>query len=519
MLATNWTSSSNYETWTFNLRQGVQFSDGNQFNAYTYWVTNYAAYYLEANSSTYWLGLSIMNTSAVDFGNATLAMIANSNMSNPSPQLLSIMQNSSWPVYVTGPYTVVFQLTVPFIWFPNTMAALWQWDPTYVMQHGGIGTPTTPNSYFDLNPAPGTGPYEVQKAVYQQYVLFQKNPYYWGDNLTTSQVSGNILLSPGYYNTVQVNNVPSDATRYVDLTTGKAQIAFLPNSELPIIQSNNAYGLVFFKAPAITESLDYNIYQYPLNITDVRLAIDHAINDSQIISEVLDGYGVQEVGPETPSYGVYYNPGNLQPYSFNDTLASQLLAQGGFPNGTNMPTLTFDVFTGNGNWAVTAGQLIAADLSAIGINTNVQVETSAQFFTPYGDFSTNVAAAQSGAIPDLGFSAGPTGYAPDYLAPIDYWVAFVSNESQWGNWIGYSNTQVNQYVIAAEYATNSSQAISDFAAANQIVYNQSPYDWIFAAQILGGTYAYNLNYVHTIGMDPFQTGSTDVPIFNTIAPS
>ncbi len=52
MLAANWTANPNDTTYTFNLRQGINFSNGDSFNSYQVWAQMYATYFLAANSST-----------------------------------------------------------------------------------------------------------------------------------------------------------------------------------------------------------------------------------------------------------------------------------------------------------------------------------------------------------------------------------------------------------------------------------------------------------------------------------
>ncbi len=41
VLAQSWSASSDQMTWTFNLRQGVKFSNGDPFNAYVMWYSLY----------------------------------------------------------------------------------------------------------------------------------------------------------------------------------------------------------------------------------------------------------------------------------------------------------------------------------------------------------------------------------------------------------------------------------------------------------------------------------------------
>ena len=75
-------------------------------------------------------------------------------------------------------------------------------DMQYVFDHGGLGTPTAYNPYFNQNPIPGTGPYEITQVSELNYVKFQQNPNYWGDNLSNS-ISLNIPTS------IQVTRRPS----------------------------------------------------------------------------------------------------------------------------------------------------------------------------------------------------------------------------------------------------------------------------------------------------------------------
>ncbi|HYB04005.1 MAG TPA: ABC transporter substrate-binding protein, partial [Nitrososphaerales archaeon] len=63
MLAQNWTVSPDGRTYTFNLRQGVNFSDGNPLNAYQVWGEVYGFYYLSFNSSSWMLSYNVFNMS------------------------------------------------------------------------------------------------------------------------------------------------------------------------------------------------------------------------------------------------------------------------------------------------------------------------------------------------------------------------------------------------------------------------------------------------------------------------
>ena len=221
------------ELYTFNLRN-VQFSTGHPFNAYQLWGQIYGLYYLSANSSYWWNNHPVFDMSAVKFGPATISMMSKSELLNPSPDLLSIMQNSSWPIHVTGPHQIVFHMKSTFPWFIGTFIdnAGLVFDTQWVLDHGGFGTPGHVNSYFTLNPIPGTGPYVVSKIGTNEFVTFSKNPNYWGKNLTPTQIKSNPYIDPGHVQTVVMKVRTGDIERYTDLSTWSSFHRCLSNQQI-----------------------------------------------------------------------------------------------------------------------------------------------------------------------------------------------------------------------------------------------------------------------------------------------
>src|SRR5208337_851744 len=153
-LATDWTVSPDGTVYTFNLRQNVTFSNGDPFNAYQVWGQMYGLYYLSGNSPAWLNGYAVFDMSTSTFDNSTIALMTQSGLINPSPALMSVMTNSSWPMYVTGPNQIVFHLKSPFVWFPHTLVAFVGliFDTQYLLQNGGFGTPASYNTYFNQHP-------------------------------------------------------------------------------------------------------------------------------------------------------------------------------------------------------------------------------------------------------------------------------------------------------------------------------------------------------------------------------
>ena len=200
----------------------------------------YGFYYLSDNSSAWMESYDIFNMTGVHFGPATIALINQSGLINPSPQALAIMENSSWPIYVTGPNTIVFHLQSSFIYFLGIMVAYsgMVFDTQWVLDHGGFGTPTSYNPYFNQHSIPGTGPYTVSGYSEDAYMTFAQNPNYWGNSLSASEIAANGELDPGHAKTITILYKTDDLSRYTDLSTGAAQLVAIQSQDWGLVLAN-----------------------------------------------------------------------------------------------------------------------------------------------------------------------------------------------------------------------------------------------------------------------------------------
>jgi peptide/nickel transport system substrate-binding protein len=507
-------------TYTFNLRHGATFSNGDPFNAYDVWTQFYMEYFIYGNSSTFWEGASIFNMSAVKFGLATQALINQSGLSTPTSQVLGMMTNQSWPVYTTDPYTIVYHMNSPFGFFLGTLPG-WLgliFDPMYVLQHGGTGPVGQNNPYFNTHAMPGTGPYMETVIQPSAYVIFVKNSNYWGENLTAAQVTANPILDPGHYSKIVIYDKPDDTSSYIDLTTGASQISAVTVSNFRLVEQNPSYGFLTLKYPAGEERMSMNTQTFPTNITDVRLAMVHAINYTNIIQTAVFGFGIPMVGPETPNFGQYYDPGNVSQYSYNVTLAKSLLALAGYPNGAGLPTLTMAVDQAAVSYEQPQAEIIQADLAAIGINTNIVVQQTSQYYAYFGPYPYELQNAAK--IPSIAFD-GSTPYTPDFMTPVDYWSFFVTNYTLFGNYAVYSNPIVNTNVAYMFHSDNTTAILQHLAIAEAQIAKDAPYAWLYDAQLplASGSYAYNKHIIGGFFADPNLEGVDTLPVLNTIYPA
>ncbi len=459
--------------------------------------------------------------SSVNFGNSTMSMINQTGgLVNPSPQAIALMSNQSWPIYVTNPYTIVFHLRAPFVWFLGLMIDCVSnvYDAQYVMDNGGPGTPTQYNTAFDLNPIPGTGPYVVTGALENSYVKFAQDPKYWGLNLTASELAAQPLFNPGHAKNVIVYYKPDDLTRYTDLSTGAAQIAAINPADWNLVTTNPGY-TYYVSSPysAQVMFMSMNTQMYPTNITDVRQAIVHAINYSAINQEAWLGALKPYVGPDAPSQ-LFYNLPGFAPYQYNLTLASQDLNESGV-SVSSFPTFSLDVLTSCGVCSSMA-QIVQSDLAQIGINVNINVMTDGSYFGLYFAGPYSVEVKNPTALGQLSFITGGVTWGPTGLTPADYFEAFVSCGSLVGNGALYCNPTVQTAVNAFTGSSNITYIQSVVRQAEVQIYNDAPYAWIGVNTFwegTGGSLVWKTGTISGFLTDPvWGTGQDDLPFFNTI---
>jgi peptide/nickel transport system substrate-binding protein len=515
-LATDWTVSPDGATYTYNLRQGVTFSDGNPFNAYQVWTQMYVWYYLTGNATTFFSGLPLFDVSNVKIGPATFDLIKAAGLANPTGEVLAMMQDKTWPIYTTGPYQIVFHMKAPFLHLNGILAGFLGllFDCQWAMENGGFGTPAQFNSYFDDHPIPGTGPYVVTEVQMNSYVKFQQNPTYWGKSLTASDLAVNPLLNPGQVKTVVIYAKTDDIARYTDLTTGAAQLSAIKATNFKLVMNDPKYDYFAVQSTAQITAVAINTKIAPTDNVNLRQAIVHAINYKDIWDKAYFGQAGAFLGPETPNYGVYYDPGNYPPYAYDVAMAKDYLAKAGYPDGKGLPTLAFRIVAGC-SFCKVAAEIVQSNLADIGIKSEITEVEGGTYWGPYGDYNTNLKNAKE--LGNLSFLGGMM-WAPSAISPTDYWTSFVSTKSLWGNWAVYSNDKVDKAVATLASSGNPDEIVSSLKVAQEQIYNDAPYAWIAGCRLwyVDGSFVWDKSVIKEVWFDPAYNGMNTAPLFNTV---
>ncbi len=297
--------------------------------------------------------------------------------SRPDTNIASISAN--------GPYTVVIKLKTVDSQFISSTLNLAFVVPQHVWSK--VANPAT-----FTNPHPvGSGPFDqIARFTTQDYV-FGKNPHYWQ--------AGKPLIPCLEY----VQAASNDAALAL-IQSGQVDWThnFVPNVAKAYESKDPAHFHAFYATTAYPQSLVFDDTQYPYSLVAFRKALSQAI-DRQSISK-LGEYGY---APPTSALGLEF----LFPQwvtdptvkaqakalaTYNPTAAKKTLTDAGFtyngnqlidPKG-NPVSLDIHVISGWSDW-VASDQIIAKNLSAIGINSKEVLEPDWNAWYPNASSTKN----------------------------------------------------------------------------------------------------------------------------------
>jgi len=506
VLAENWTVSSDGMTYTFFLRPGVTFSNGDPFNAYVMWFSIYRTLVMN-QAPAFILGQNLATTNGAGF-NVTDSILNSINYTSPSPKDLSYMTYRNQSVQVISPNQVVIHLgygyngNVPYSAFLATMITPMAMavDPNVVEANGGV-VAGQPNNYMETH-ALGTSFYELRSWVQGQSVTLVKSQNYWGANVPASE--SNYAIQPAILDTISFYYKATSAM-IADLQSNTAQMIIASSTQYSVLRQASGITTTIlptvFGSAASVLSVYMDPYAFPpFQDVRVREAISYAIDYKSIIHSAYDDLATQWIGPVPPGFPEYNESiAGLQPYQYDSITAASLLAQAGYrsalPNGTTLnpngkvfPAVNFLYDADNPPQTQTA-QIISAELQAVGITVTLSPLTFKQYANVI--YSTNV---NSTAYP-----FGISYYSEDYTAAIDY-VTDMTTSGQVG-YSGYTNQTVAGWTLAAATALDKGTVIRNFQQITRAMYYDYTNIWLFVPYFMAA------NRDNVVGMIPNPAGS------------
>ena len=461
-LAQSWKWSNGNKTLTLDIRKGVTWSDGKPLTSAD------VVYSLTAGKQ-----------------NKVMDLVG---YTKPDSNIASVS--------ASGPYKVVIKLkTVDSQFIAATLNGQF-----VVPQHiwSKVADPTT---FLNSHPV-GSGPFnQVAKFNTQDYVL-GKNPHYW------------LKGSPHIPCLEYVQAASNDAALAL-IQSGQVDWThnFVPNVEQAYEAKDPQHYHAFYATTAYAQSLVFDDTQYPYSLVAFRKALSLAIDRNSISK--LGEYGY---APPTDALGLtglfskWYTPAIRSAAkaaaTYDPNKAKAMLQAAGFtykgsqlidPKG-NPVSLDIHVISGWSDW-VASDQIIAKDLSAIGISSKVALEPDWNSWYPNAASTKNPTLLWQGAS-----QASPFSYFLSNLSQAQY-IPSGQDATNTGNWEHFYDPASTSILNNMRASLDPKQQQADFVKLANMFLKDQPIVPLF----IGPRWStYSTKYFH--GFTSPKNAFTD-PIF------
>lgn len=205
----------------------------------------------------------------------------------------------------------------------------------------------------------GTGPYQFVNWVADSEITLKAFADYHGDKALTENVIFKVIKEK--------------ATLLIALENGEVDIALdISPGDIAQVESNDKLKL-YREGNLSTAYVAFNVQsKTPVNDPKVRQAISHAVDVDGIIKTIYQGVGTRAVGPVN-SLVTGFNE-NLKPYDYDMDKAAALLAEAGYADGFSMKLYVGD----NNPERINTAQVVKESLKSLNIDVElVQLEWGA----------------------------------------------------------------------------------------------------------------------------------------------
>jgi peptide/nickel transport system substrate-binding protein len=271
-LATDWSVTDDGLTWTFNLRQGVTFHDGEPFNAAAAKAALDRTRELGKGAAFIWGAVESIEAPAEH----TLVI----KTSNPTP--IDLIASAQYAAYMYSP------------------------------KAGEMGT-----EWFQQGNGAGTGPYKIRQWEKGQHVVLEKNPDYWGG------------WGENSFDRVILKVVTENATQVQMLKSGEADlISLVPADAVATLGAEE--GITTELHPSWKNSMYLiNTRKYPTDNKAFRQALTKIWDYDSVVRDIYAGSA--EVARGLIPASLWGHDGSIMAPKQDLDAARRLLADSGIP--------------------------------------------------------------------------------------------------------------------------------------------------------------------------------------------
>jgi peptide/nickel transport system substrate-binding protein len=429
--ATRWTLSADGRTLTFFTRPHAEWSDGKPLTAQdAAWTIN-TMVRLQNGSAAMWASTVSDVTRATATNPTTLTVYYRSVVADP---LANLEQIPILPEHIWGPLAVGH----------------------------GKALRTASNQPTPAHPVVSGGPFTLVKYTYQQALVLERNPRYYGPPAHLSGFGIELFSNDDAL-------VAAMRAHQVDVATGD------PNLPATDARPLRTAGLKIVAVPSVAYS-DLIINTNPAKTGHrellnplVREAFEYATDRATIDKIAYLGYAQPGGSIVPPATGNWSDPA-IHPLPFSLTKANQLLNQAGYrrgPGGIRVAdghpmSYTVLLSTDNGPEGMSTGQIMTADFAKIGVTLNFQPTSdnalnSAIYANHYRNF-------------DLAMWGWDTFIDPDYILDVLTCSQWYNNSDS-----GYCNHDYDRLYAEQTAMTNPAKRLQLVNQMQRMIFNARPY--------------------------------------------
>ncbi len=417
--ASSYDISADGKTYTFHLRQGSKWSDGQPVTAKDF-VYSFKRILDPATAADY----------ATFLTDAGIVGAADFNSKKGTADQVGVR--------AVDDNTLEIQLQAPIGYFPN-IVALWVVAPLRqdIIEKAGDGWAQDPSTYI------GNGAFKMSEWVHQDHITLVPNPNYAGTRPTLQKVT--LLM------------VTSNEADYAAYRNNERDWTLVPDADVQAVRNDPQLSKEAHEYTELTTFwLVMNNAKTPLDKPLVRKAFAKAIDRQALIRDIASGVGkpaTSMIPPGMPGYQADLG----KDIDFDPTAAKDMLKQAGFADPAQFPQLHFKFGTTSANQA--RAEFIQAQLKQ---NLGVDIVLDSMESKAYQ-------AAYKAKDYDLAW----TGWGADYPDPQNFMTGlFGCNASN--NKYNYCNKEFDAAAAKGDTGTDLAQRLQAYAQAQGILVSDTP---------------------------------------------
>ncbi|MEO5577149.1 MAG: ABC transporter substrate-binding protein [Gaiellaceae bacterium] len=307
-LAESWEANEDGTIWTFKIREGVTFHDGETLDAeavcfnFDRWY-NFKGALANPGASYYWqVVFGGFATFEKDSGAPEESLYESCEATDASTAVLTLTKPSA--TFIPALSQQAFSIASP--------KALEEFNA----DEGSIdaeGVFSSTGTFGTEHPI-GTGPFKFVSWVRNDRLTLERNDDYWGEKAKLDQ----LIIRPISDNAARLQALQTGEIQGYDLVEPQ-DIATLKGDETLQVIDRPAFNVAY---------VGFNIAKKPTDDVKVREAIAYGLDRQSVVDEFYSGRGVvatQFMPPEVVGYA-----DDVQTYEYDPEKAKQLLANAGY---------------------------------------------------------------------------------------------------------------------------------------------------------------------------------------------